>query len=378
MCSELPVTPVELGRNDLATFLKRGTKLEDNALINLIEKIHNRYGYINRHLLETETSGFNVGWELSKHGGLRKICREHGLNYRQYSMIDAEKLEQDIMSIYNRHGTMSVKLYDEEGEYSTSAIRNHYGSFNNMLKKLGLPINMTRMDSREEVIDDFLRFYEKYQTTSSTTYRKYGKYSQSVVDRLFGSWIAFIESLNLKPITKPLNIEKAIERLKELYNEYGALNARLINDNCDFTYQALTLHFTPERLAEMIGATDAFSGNKRNSAGSLVLFRVLCDMYGADNVIKEYSEPWLINPKTNHRMYVDFYIKDTDLCFEYDGMQHYEYTQYIHTNFKVFFNQVLRDRFKEKILRQHNMRLIRFRYDEKITSELVKEKLRNV
>ena len=97
-----------------------------------------------------------------------------------------------------------------------------------------------------------------------------------------------------------------------------------------------------------------------------------------DNIIKEYTTEWLINPKTGKRLYVDFYLKGYDIAIEYDGEQHYKFVKFIHKKYKNFYNQVYRDRTKEKILLNHGIKTVRFKFDENITKSHIKEKISNV
>ena len=53
----------------------------------IIKQIHDKYGYINRSLLEDNITTFNVSWQLSKYNGLKNICKELGLKYIQKSKL---------------------------------------------------------------------------------------------------------------------------------------------------------------------------------------------------------------------------------------------------------------------------------------------------
>ena len=343
---------------------------------NIIKQIHDRYGYINRSLLEDNVHTFNVGWQLSKYNGLKNICRELKLQYNQKSKLKDEDIKNDLINIYDKYGYVSSELYEEYGKYSISAIKSHFGGLNNILKELGIQLNITRMDTKEDVIKDFKDFYSKHHTTSSTEYRKIGRYSQSVIERLFGSWSQFIKSIGLKPKNEKVGKEKMISDVISLYNEYGFLSAKLINDNCEFTYQALSYYLSKEEISAIIGVENAFL--KKESSGAIQLYKELCLIFGDDNIKKEYYEDWLRNPKTNKIMYIDFYIPNSNLAIEYDGKQHYEFVEFIHRKFKNFYNQVYRDRLKEKILKKHGIKTIRFKYDEEINHDTVMNKISNV
>lgn len=345
----------------------------------IIKKIHNTHGYINRHLLEEETSGFSVNWELSKNGGLKRLCKELGLTYRQYSQIDPNDILLDANNIYQQYGKLTIAIYEKHGKYSKNAIRTGFGSFANLLNKMCLPGNVNRMVTAEEVETDFKEFYEQYKTTSSTKYRQYGNFSQPVIERLFGSWSKFIAHMGYVPDSRKYGASEMLSEIKMLFDEYGYLSAKLINDNCQFTYQAVRHHFDMKAISQAVGVENAFLLNiRRESSGSKELYNMLVSIYGKEDVESEYYEEWLRNPKTRKIMYVDFYIKSERIAIEYDGKQHFEYIEFIHRNYKNFYYQVYRDRIKEKLLAQHNVRVIRFRYDEPLTEANILTKIKGV
>lgn len=341
-----------------------------------IKRTYEKYGIINRKILTLEHPEYNVGWQLSKYSGLKNICKEIGIEYTQASRINKDDIKSDFCRVYYDNGEISQALYNKYGIYSSSAIKTYFGKFNNLMKECGFKQNVSRMDSKDEIINDFVNFYHKYNTTSSTMYRKYGSYCQSVIERLFGSWNEFIKSLNLKPINHKCGSDKMVNDIIELYNEYGFLSAKLINDNCDFTYQALSYYYTMDEISRLCGQENVFL--KFQSVGAKSLYKILCELYGDENIIKEFSESWLINNITGKRMYVDFYIPQLKLAIEYDGSQHDTYVEFIHKNYRNFYYQVYRDRLKERLLLSHGIKTLRIKYEEKLSTDSIKQRILSI
>ncbi len=75
---------------------------------------------------------------------------------------------------------------------------------------------------------------------------------------------------------------------------------------------------------------------------------------------------------------IDIYIPDLKLGFEYDGEQHYIYPNAFHNSREEFEKQQLRDSEKRKKADNLGIKLVTIRYDEKITVELVKDKLKSL
>lgn len=82
---------------------------------------------------------------------------------------------------------------------------------------------------------------------------------------------------------------------------------------------------------------------------------------------KEFED--LINPKTNKKLRFDFYLPNINICIEYDGKQHFEYTPSIHGNSfdkgqVLVEQQQYRDSVKDEYCRDNNIKMIRISYKE--------------
>jgi len=73
---------------------------------------------------------------------------------------------------------------------------------------------------------------------------------------------------------------------------------------------------------------------------------------------------------------IDCYIPDLKLGFEYNGEQHYKQVEVFHKDTKDFENQKKRDIEKNKLAKERGIKLITIRFDEKLTKDLIKSKIR--
>ena len=55
----------------------------------------------------------------------------------------------------------------------------------------------------------------------------------------------------------------------------------------------------------------------------------------------------------------DFYLPDYNVCLEYDGIQHFQPTKFLHDNFE---DRKKRDEIKDKYCKEHNIKLVRIPY----------------
>jgi very-short-patch-repair endonuclease len=75
------------------------------------------------------------------------------------------------------------------------------------------------------------------------------------------------------------------------------------------------------------------------------------------------------------RLFFDFYVKKLKLLVEVQGRQHTEFVKHFHGDKKAFLQQRARDNLKRVWVEENDFHLIRVNYNEKITEELILEKI---
>lgn len=91
------------------------------------------------------------------------------------------------------------------------------------------------------------------------------------------------------------------------------------------------------------------------------------------NYKKERTFNDCINPKTNQKLRFDFYLPDYNTCIEYDGEQHFKYSN-TGWNSKENFERVqYRDNVKNQYCEEHNIKLVRIPYtdEDKISEDYI-------
>lgn len=79
------------------------------------------------------------------------------------------------------------------------------------------------------------------------------------------------------------------------------------------------------------------------------------------------------------RLFFDFYIRELSLYIEIQGQQHYGFNNFFHNSCDDFKAQKLRDNLKIQYIQENEgIRLIRVRYDDKITEKNVLKKFHDV
>jgi len=75
---------------------------------------------------------------------------------------------------------------------------------------------------------------------------------------------------------------------------------------------------------------------------------------------------------------LDWYIPELRLAFEFDGVQHFEYSEFFHRNKFEFQRAQDRDYQKSFLCEQEGIAIVRFAYDEDLTPALVRAKVEEV
>ena len=337
-------------------------KITKEILYDEVQRIYENEKNMTIQILKDNSKYKINNYILHKFGGLQLICQELNIPFTRGNMINHQDVINDLLRVYHEQGYLSVDTYTQYGKYSVTCVKNHFqGSFNNALEELGVPINMYKNVTKEDVKEDVLKFF-KNKKVSSTLYRKDGKYSQCTIDRLFGSWKNLMKELNLPYTNKDYGFDEMLRQVQNVKNKYGYINRTLIDEECDFSYQALFYYIKDKNeLCDLLNDKNLFPNTLSVKAD--ILKKILILLYGEENVQCEKTWDWLKNCKTGKNLYIDFYIEKINIAFEYDGQQHYQmYTSFYRTE-KDFDDANKRDRLKDKLLKDHEIDLIRIPYN---------------
>lgn len=339
-------------------------------LYNEIIRVYKKCEKMNKIILKEESNIEISDYCLHKYGGLQKICKELNIPFTFHQRVDHKDVVQDLLRVFNEHQYLSTESYKKYGKYSVTCVKDHFdGSFNKALETLNLPINMYKNVTKKDIKDDVLEIF-KDKKVSSTVYRRDGKYSQSTIDRLFGSWKGLMKEMDLPYTAHDYGFDEMLRQLNNVYEKYGCINKTLIDEECDFTYQALKYYIKDkEELCKLLNKENLFSDSLSVKAN--LLRRILYLLFGDENIESEKTWSWLKNDKTQKNLYVDFYIDKFNLAIEYDGIQHYKMYTSFHRTEQDFIDSCARDRLKDKLLKQHKIDLVRIPYTLKLCEKNV-------
>jgi hypothetical protein len=246
-------------------------------------------------------------------------------------------------------------------------------------------------------------------------------------ERIFKSWRSAVIAAGRKPIKTNFNEQEALKQLQSIPNK----TASSLNDAYPALYGSILNHFagglkealskigidyagvrlndckTDEQiLSEMRGlkeysytfmklnypklyyvAKSRFGSWKealhligveyddRRYSSEFALYGVIKEVFIGQKIIRNYRGiEWLVNPKTNMPLEIDFYLPQLNLAIEYQGIQHFK----PRTKFggKDGLKQTQeRDAIKRQLLKEHGTKLVEICYYDKINKDVVLEKV---
>lgn len=100
---------------------------------------------------------------------------------------------------------------------------------------------------------------------------------------------------------------------------------------------------------------------KKISKGQALLSRILEEETGHEFFFDQWPE-WLVNPKTNRRLQLDCSCPTLAIAGEYQGKNHYVFSEHFHGTVDKFHQQVARDDFKRRKCDECGMYLVTVPY----------------
>lgn len=77
-------------------------------------------------------------------------------------------------------------------------------------------------------------------------------------------------------------------------------------------------------------------------------------------------------------LFLDIYLPQLNVAFEFDGQQHFAYSKHFHGSFDAFRASKKRDADKTLRCQELGIALVRVKYDEQMSKDLILDKLQKV
>ena len=243
-------------------------------------------------------------------------------------------------------------------------------SFNAALQTAGFSdLNLQKIP-KKEVSAALQALYEKYGHLTYNIARKELKFDLSVVVRVYGSWSkALAEVVGVQNTFHGVPNEIILKAIRDTELVYGKATGALLSLHTRVSKGLIVRRFGSSRRAyELAGVVPIVEPGLQRW-----VFRLI-ERELKEKILREKTFPWLKSPRGG-AMRVDGYISSQRLCLEFDGLQHDQFVKLWHGSLEYFEYRKECDALKERLLLEHGLKLVRFRWDDNISAELVRHKL---
>ena len=285
-----------------------------------------------------------------------------------------EELVEDVLKVFNKTGKTGRENYLKNGKFSRAIIRRIFGTWNNLLTELGYKINMYKPGqyTKEDILEDYKNLCNKHgKLLTAQEFRKLGKFSQQIIDSSFGSFSKMRQALGLDYFIKKYSDEDIKEILLEVYNKFGFISCDLINEHSKLNTTTICNKY--KTLEEACKKFNIPYEPSSMSSYQREITKIVSDLLGEDYESEKRFE-WLRNPESGRPLRIDIYYDRLKLAIEADGSQHNKYCSKFFDSEEDFIYRQKLDRIKDKILNDHGITVIRISpKDRKHIQDLLKD-----
>lgn len=301
-------------------------------------------------------------------GNWNNLLNEIGVKIKHKRNISKEDILKDVVTIFEETNNTTRENYLKYGNYSRAPINRLFGNWNNMLKELNLRTNMNKNVTKEDVINDIMRLQKEHGYVNSIIQRKHGKYSQSVIDRLFGSFTNLQLELGFSIDNRFITNDQIKQNILDIYNKFNIISVDIIDRECIVSRQTIVNRFGS--VVKLLNELNINSENYNKMSKLQSYMLSLCKSILGEDYELEKSFDWLRNSKTNRKLFIDIYYPKYNLAIEVDGEQHYIRGKSVWKDSLETIQE--RDNCKNKLLEQNNINLIRLKYNDR-KKEIIKK-----
>lgn len=293
--------------------------------------------------------------------------------------ITKEELTNKVIKYYNDNNKQRFTSTDllKNTDITRCQIRNNFGTFSQMVEELNLFKGLRVKKTKEDILNHMWKLYNEHGELNTLIQRKDGYISQGLIEKTFGSFTNMLNEMGLKPnYASNISDEELLDELQTLVNKFGTINSIILDNEAKYSRPTYLNRFG--NLSGICKKLNIINIASRFSTVSEI-GEYCIHLFGQElNEQPEFEKSfdWLRNKETNCKLKLDGYFEKYKLAIEYDGIQHYKFYPQLDKTENDFIKRQERDKLKDNLCKEHNITLIRIRYDEKLSSNLIKQKLK--
>lgn len=204
-------------------------------------------------------------------------------------------------------------------------------------------IQTSSIYTNEDILDDIKRIRDTHGSVGSTTYRKFGNYSQAIIDNTFGSYSNALIQAGLKSrmVARTMSNQDMVDEGKEIVRKYNRIDSKIITERCNFSVPTIISRFgSCSNFYNAIG----YKNNHKNSKEGLTVLSIVSEILRSE-CIQEKTFNDLIGV-SGKALYYDGFFESYNLLVEYNGIQHYTFISKYHEDNISLAHQVANDNLK--------------------------------
>jgi len=286
---------------------------------------------------------------------IQKSKEKHGEKYN-YSLVDYKTADNKVIIICPKHGIFEQLAYSHYSGVGCKKCSDEKKGFS--LRKntedFIIQANIIHNNKYNYLPSKYIRAHNKLKIVCP----KHGEFEQSPDNHLHGKGC------------KKCQIENTKKNLT-LTNENFIQRASLIHDNyfnydlCMYEHNNKKVKITCPKHGMFEQTPDNHLHGKgckkcSSSKGEIIIRKLLNELD-----IKFYEQKTFDCCKSVNLLPFDFYLKEFNVCIEYDGIQHFKSVEFF-GGVKRFNERIKNDKIKTEYCIKNNIRLIRIKYSDKI------------
>lgn len=350
-------------------------------IIKCLQDMYKADGRVDSCKLKTQYSGIYRDILREYNGGLWRALKDAGIQ-QDCLVANLTKPEaiEELQRLYKKHGKVTKDIIDEYGIMSSSLVGCLFGGIQAALVEAGIEkrvVGQRKNISKEELDAEILRLVARYGYISKPMMEKHSTINYKVVNRIYGGFKKMYDELGV-PHSKngrtPTD-EELIDEYLRICSEFGEVTQDIITQESEYSTTCYKDRFgSLNKLREKLGMKPNPNGVRKSSKTAAWCIKKY-EKFLKRKAVKEKSFPWLKNEETGKKLRIDAYFEDLKVGIEYNGPQHYINTPLYYKNKGELEHRQKLDKLKIELCKQHGIKIISIKYDDKVTNDYIKQSL---
>ena len=295
------------------------------------------------------------------------------IKHKVFKKFTREEVVSELIRLANVYGELSGPIIDKYGAMKSTVICRHFKTIQQACEELTLPFKEKthKYVSKEKLDVEIFRIIEEFGYVSKPLMEKHSIYGPKIVNRIYGNFGKMYEALGITrhPSGRSPTDSQLIEDFLRIYNKYKTISKEIIVQESKYSITCFRDRFGGlNRIKEMLGINIPASNESPSATYAIQKVSEFLN----EKPQKEKTFSWLKNPETNYKLRIDAFFPEHNLAVEYNGPQHYRlYKRYYSSEEKLEKRKKL-DKLKNDLLKEHGIKVVWIHYKDKITNKYLK------